>query len=147
MQIKIREAVFEDISGILQLYKQTSMDHGRILTIEQAQSIFNKMKTYPNYQAYVAEVNGEIVGTFTLAIMDNLGNIGLPSGIIEDVVVLETLQNKGIGKKMMAYAVSLCRDNGCYKVMLSSNLNRNDAHKFYESFGFKKHGYSFLIEI
>jgi predicted GNAT family acetyltransferase len=28
----------------------------------------------------------------------------------------------------------------------SSNLNRQAAHRFYESLGFRKHGYSFRIE-
>ncbi len=47
---------------------------------------------------------------------------------------------------MMNYAIKLCRENGCYKVALSSNLKREKAHAFYEKLGFKKHGYSFLVE-
>jgi GNAT superfamily N-acetyltransferase len=46
---------------------------------------------------------------------------------------------------MMQYAIQLCRRAGCYKVTLSSNLKRKSAHEFYESLGFQRHGYSFLI--
>ena len=53
----------------------SDMDDGKVLSIEQAQEIFNKMKSYPNYKIYVAEANSEIVGTFALAIMDNLSEI------------------------------------------------------------------------
>jgi GNAT superfamily N-acetyltransferase len=46
----------------------------------------------------------------------------------------------------MAYAMDICRAKGCYKLVLSSNQKREDAHRFYEKLGFTKHGYSFLIE-
>lgn len=146
MQIHVREAVIEDLANILNLYSQASMDNGKIISIDQAKLIFNKMKNYPDYKVYVAIVDGETVGTYALAIMDNLGHMGSPSGIIEDVVVRESKQGQGIGKYMMNHAVALCKDKGCYKVALSSNLKREAAHRFYESLGFSKHGYSFLIE-
>ena len=78
--------------------------------------------------------------------MDNLAHQGIPSGVIEDVVVGERYQGKGIGKAMMTYAVNVCREQGCYKVALSSNVKREKAHRFYESLGFEKHGYSFYVE-
>lgn len=147
MDITIREAVTEDLSHVLELYRQPDMDSGRSLSIEEAVSIHNKMRSYPNYKLYVALCENNIVGTFALAIMDNLANMGKPSGLIEDVVVRTEWQGKGIGKQMMNYAIELCRRNGCYKAALSSNLKREKAHKFYENLGFTKHGYSFLIEL
>ena len=146
MQVNIREVVEKDLKGILGLYNQPSMDKGKVISIEQAGIIFDKMKTYPDYKVYAVFLEEEIVGTFALAVMDNLGHNGAPSGVIEDVVVLESKQGQGIGKCMMEYAMTLCKDKGCYKAMLSSNLNREHAHRFYEALGFKKHGYSFLME-
>lgn len=78
--------------------------------------------------------------------MDNLGHLGRTSGIAEDVVVKDTLQGQGIGKQMMEFAMEKCRQKGCYKLALSSNKSREKAHKFYESIGFNKHGYSFIVE-
>lgn len=147
MDITIREAVAQDISHVLELYRQPDMDNGRSLSIEEATSIYNKMLSYPNYKLYVALCENNIIGTFALAIMDNLAHMGKPSGLIEDVVVRTEWQGKGIGKQMMNYAIELCRRNGCYKAALSSNLKREKAHKFYENLGFTKHGYSFLIEL
>lgn len=147
MKINIREAIDSDLLDILGLYKQTDMDNGNTLSVEQAQSIFNKIKNYPNYKIYIAVVDDEIIGTFALAIMDNLAHMGTPSGLIEDVVVNENWQGKGIGKQMMKFAIEHCRSYGCYKVALSSNLKRENAHRFYESLGFKKHGFSFLLDL
>jgi hypothetical protein len=39
------------------------------------------------------------------------------------------------------------KEKGCYKMTLSSNLKRESAHAFYDSLGFKKHGFSFLVEL
>jgi GNAT superfamily N-acetyltransferase len=105
------------------------------------------MMTSPNYKLFVAKYEGAIVGTFALAIMDNLAHLGKSSGLVEDVVVAKEMRSKGIGKKMMEYALDICKENNCYKMCLSSNLIRKRAHSFYENLGFKKHGYSFLIEI
>ena len=64
---------------------------------------------------------------------------------VEDVAVLPDRQGQGIGKAMMAFALERCREAGCYKMALSSNLKRGPAHAFYDALGFERHGYSFVI--
>ncbi len=118
---------------------------GGTLSLDRAQEIFAKMQTYPDYRVYVASISSEIVGVFSLLIMDNLAHLGAPSAIIEDVVVATERHRQGTGKQMMEFAIGLCRKKGCYKAALSSDLKRKAAHTFYESLGFQKHGYSFLI--
>ena len=147
MNVVIREAAEHDLQFIISLYAQPDMDNGQIISLEKAKEIFNRTKTYPFYKVYVALWNEEIIGTFELVIMNNLAHQGTPSGIIEDVVVAEEYQRKGVGKAMIQHAMRVCKEMGCYKVSLSSNLKREDAHQFYESLGFQKHGYSFYIEL
>ena len=48
---------------------------------------------------------------------------------------------------MMAAALAICREAGCYKASLSSNLKSGGAHSFYEKLGFEKHGFSFLVRL
>jgi GNAT superfamily N-acetyltransferase len=144
MNINIKEATLKDLSSILNLYS-TVLDNGNILTNEQAEILFKKMQTYPNYKVYIAENEEEIVGTFALLIMDNLAHQGTPSGVVEDVAVLNDLQGKGIGKLMMEFAMEKCKEAGCYKLVLSSNVKRTEAHAFYESLDFEKHGFSFRV--
>lgn len=144
MNILIKEATLKDLSGILNLYA-TVLDNGNVLTIEQAETLFKKMQTYPNYKVYVAEKEGDIVGTFALLIMDNLAHQGTSSGVVEDVAVMNNLQGNGIGKLMMEFAMKKCEEEGCYKLVLSSNVKRIEAHAFYASLGFEKHGFSFGV--
>jgi len=143
----IRTATESDLPDILSLYSQPDMDNGKVLTLDGAKEIFSKMSTYPDYAVYVAELDGKVVGTYALAIMDNLAHMGSKSGLIEDVVVSQSHQRQGIGKKMMEHAVEVCKSKSCYKAVLSSNVKRNNAHEFYKNLGFKIHGYSFLVEL
>ena len=55
---------------------------------------------------------------------------GTPSAIVEDVVVAQDQQGRGIGRQMMAHALQQARDAGCYKLALSSNARRKGAHAF-----------------
>ncbi|MDI9871491.1 GNAT family N-acetyltransferase [Flectobacillus roseus] len=140
----IRQATISDLPSILQLYAEV-LDKGQVLSLSEAEVLFQKMSSYPNYKVYVAEQEHQVVGTFALLIMDNLAHRGTPSGIVEDVAVQENLQGKGIGRQMMKYAMQVCSEAGCYKLVLSSNQKRVEAHAFYESLGFDKHGFSFLV--
>ena len=145
MDITMRDANEDDLVSILTLYAQLGQDDGSVLSLDEASRIFALVKNYPDYHIHVALDRDRIIGTFALLIMDNLGHMGTPSAILEDVVVTEDLRGKGVGKLMMAYANDLCRQKGCYKMTFSSNSNREAAHHFYESLGFKRHGYSFYV--
>lgn len=143
--VTLRAAEKADLPEILRLYAQPALDDGRVLSIPEAERIFDRMVRYPDYGVYIAEHAGKIVGTFALLIMENLGHMGMPSGIIEDAAVDPACQGAGVGGAMMGYAIELCGKKGCYKVALSSNLKRESAHAFYESLGFERHGYSFRV--
>jgi GNAT superfamily N-acetyltransferase len=95
---------------------------------------------------FVALDGDAVVGTYALLVMHNLAHRGMPSAIAEDVVVAADRQGQGVGRHMMAHAVAEARAAGCYKLALSSNRKRVQAHAFYESLGFAQHGLSFVIE-
>jgi GNAT superfamily N-acetyltransferase len=143
----IRPASSADLAAVLALYAQPALDNGKILPLPDAEALFHRFSTYPDYTLYVVIAGETIVGTFALLVMDNLGHLGAPSGVVEDVVVAPDQQGNGVGKAMMRFAVDRCREKGCYKLMLSSNLKRARAHAFYEQIGFTRHGYSFRVDI
>jgi GNAT superfamily N-acetyltransferase len=140
-----REASKADLPEVLRLYRQPDFEDGKVLSLGEAEHLFERVARYPDYKIYVAVLEGSIIGTFALLIMDNLGHNGAPSAIIEDVAVDPKWQRRGVGKTMMGYALQICGEKGCYKAALSSNLKREKAHAFYESLGFEHHGYSYRI--
>lgn len=143
--IEIRAATAGDLPALLALYAQLDVDRGEVLSLAQAQAIFERINSYPNYKIYVAVSGSEVIGTFELLIMDNLAHMGAKSGVVEDVVVSDSWQGQGIGKRMMEFALERCREAGCYKMALSSNQKREAAHRFYDNLGFERHGYSFRV--
>jgi GNAT superfamily N-acetyltransferase len=145
--VTLRKASAADIAAVLDLYAQPDLDDGRILTVEQGIALFERFRRYPDYTLYVAEQDKQIVGTFALLVMDNLGHLGSPSAIVEDVVVAPDRQSQGIGAAMMRFALERAREKRCYKLMLSSNAKRGRAHAFYESLGYERHGYSFRVDL
>lgn len=145
-ELSIRHATVDDLPRLLALYRQLGSDQSR-LSHETLEEIFHRIQTYPNHRIYVTELDRRVVGALTLMIMDAAGHRCLPVAIVEDVVVEQTSRGQGIGALMMAFVMERAREAGCYKLMLSSNLERESAHRFYESLGFEKHGYSYLVEL
>lgn len=141
----IRDADHGDLPGVLALYAQPDLDDGVILPLHDAERIFARFARYPDYTLYVAEMDGRIVGTFALLIMDNLGHLGAPSAVVEDVAVGPVLHGRGVGRAMMRFAMARATEKHCYKLVLSSNARRERAHGFYELLGFERHGFSFRI--
>ncbi|HYW56204.1 MAG TPA: GNAT family N-acetyltransferase [Polaromonas sp.] len=145
--LTLRPAIASDLPGVLRLYAQPDIDDGDVLALPDATRLWERMATYPNYKLHVAVEGAGVVGTFALLIMDNIGHLGAPSAIVEDVAVDPAMQGRGIGKAMMRHAITLATQSGCYKLTLSSNLKRDKAHAFYESLEFERHGYSFRMAL
>lgn len=147
MSIIIRQASTIDLPDVLVLYAQPSLDDGKVLSEDDAKKVFSQFAHYPDYRLFVAQDGQTIVGSYALLVMHNLAHCGTPSAIAEDVVVAHDHHGQGIGRQMMAHAVEQAHQAGCYKLALSSNRKRRDAHAFYESLGFAQHGLSFVIEL
>ncbi|HEY1547036.1 MAG TPA: GNAT family N-acetyltransferase [Kofleriaceae bacterium] len=145
--IVVREASEADLPAILAIYAQPELDAGDVLSLDDARDRLARFARYPDYKLYVALDAGAIVGTYALLVMDNLLHHGAPSGVVEDVGVAPDLHGRGIGKAMMQHAMQRCRERGCYKLALSSNAKRSNAHAFYASLGFEQHGVSFHVTL
>ncbi len=143
-RVEIRDASEEDLPAVLRIFAETGIDGGESFTVEEAREHFARIRERPGFRLLVATVEGEIAGTYTLAILEKLGKRGTPAGVVEDVAVAPSRQGQGIGRAMMEHAREACRGAGCYKLALSSNLRREDAHRFYDSLGFERHGFSFV---
>ncbi len=141
----IRRAVRQDLPEVLELVRLLETD-GRVLDLDSAGQLFARFQSYPNCTLYVAEYQETVIGMFVLLIMDNLAHLGAPSGILEDLVVKESFQGKGVGKYMLDFVMQACREASCYKLVLSSSLQRTAAHRFYTNLGFRQYGYCFEIK-
>lgn len=98
--------------------------------IEHSHPIEKAFLSHPDIHCFVAEYQGEIVGTGSLHLIQKTNRI---LGLIEDVVVLPKSQGKGIGKALLEKLISTSKKHGCYKTILNS---KEKNIKFYEKQGF-----------
>lgn len=86
----------------------------------------------------VAELGGRIVGMLQLFTFRHFQHRGGRCAEIESMHVVEDQRSTGVGGQLLDYAVSRAKDLGCYRIQLTSNIRRDDAHRFYEDHGFKE---------
>lgn len=134
----------EEFTVVLELLKD--LNDGKKSDETEMLKNWRKMQQYPYFKVFLAELDGKIVGTFCILICHNIGHHGKKFAILENVVITPEMRGHGLGKQMMAEALELAKKENCYKVMLSSNIKRLDAHRFYENLGFRQHGISFMVE-
>ncbi len=130
----IREIEMADLrKGFLE-----SLDSLRIasdLDHDKASEILAGILTNPDHKIFVAESDGMIVGSITLIIEQKFIHKGGKSGHIEDFVVTNKMQKKGIGSALVKYALDYARKHGCYKTILYCT---DDIVKIHERLGFTK---------
>jgi GNAT superfamily N-acetyltransferase len=110
-------------------------------------AVLADMARYPDFRAYLVLERGVPVASFSLMIFSSPSHQGTRQALLDAVVVTKARRGAGIGDAMIARAMDLATEAGCYKMMLSSNLKRADAHRFYERIGFSQHGISFGITL
>ena len=103
---------------------------------QEYHAAFDAIAASPSNVLYVAEIEGEIVGTLQLTFIPGLDYLGAERMLIEAVRVARERRNSGLGKAMIAQAVDIARRRGCQRVELTSSASRKDAHRFYERLGF-----------
>jgi len=147
----IRRAREEDLPALVALFAADEIGgHGDTTDAEAYDDYlraFNAIEASANEQLFVAELGGEIAGTFQIMFNRTLTGRGGLSMIIEAVQTRGDLRGRGIGAKMIEHAVSEAKRRGCRLVQLTSNMARSDAHRFYERLGFAKSHYGFKMKL
>jgi GNAT superfamily N-acetyltransferase len=145
-KLKFDLATKVDLPMLNGLYAE--MDDRPLMSDEKILEIWERIQQVPEYYIYLAYLEERAIGTFSLLFLPTMMHRGFHrSAILDSVAISKDYRGRGWGTKMMQKALSICADAGCYKVTLSSNLTRDRAHQFYESLGFKQHGWSFSYQL
>jgi GNAT superfamily N-acetyltransferase len=151
LNVSIRQANREDLADIIALFASDTVGgHGDTTDMEALPdylTAFEQIMAAPNETLYVAQLDGEVVGTFQTTALRKLVGRGSSSLMIEAVQTRADMRGKGIGEAMMRFAVDVAREQGFSKVQLTSNKERRDAHRFYERVGFEPSHLGFKIRL
>ena len=97
-----------------------------------------ELEADPNQMMMLAVLKGETVGTIQLTFIPGIAGLGTKRCLVEAVHIAPAHRSRGLGTRMIQWAIEQARDRGCGIVQLTSNKKRLDAHRFYERLGFLK---------
>ncbi|KWX86965.1 GCN5 family acetyltransferase [Paenibacillus riograndensis] len=133
----IRESVPEDAPSIEQLYRMLLPEQKDIMVMPER---IRQIRNHPDSFLFVYEVEGTVVATVHLHLCMDALSCERPFAVIERVVTAPEARGRGYGAALMRHAEETAAARGALKVMLSSNRNRADAHRFYEKLGYDGDG-------
>ncbi len=146
--MSVRRATEADLPRLIELMAQLRPDEPEAedpSRVEDYARVLARM-TAQGQSVLVAEEDGRVAGALVLAIVENITHKGAPYAIIENVVVDEAARGKRLGEALIEQAIAEARRAGCYKVSLTSNKRRTEAHRFYERLGFVQTHEAFRID-
>ena len=146
----IRQATEEDIPRILELYRELAITTSEVElswspSPDDYRRVLAEICAAPGHELLVAEDQGQVVGTMVLLIVPNLSHGACPWALVENLVIGHGNRRRGLGRLLMDYAIARARDAGCYRIVLSSDKRRREAHRFYRSLGFQASAHGFRL--
>jgi len=90
----------------------------------------------PASAAYVAEVDGELLGVIAVHVCPFFERDG-SQGRITALVVSDRVRRGGVGSRLVEAAESFAASRGCVRMEVTSSDRRVDAHAFYERLGYE----------
>ncbi|MBD9445849.1 MULTISPECIES: GNAT family N-acetyltransferase [unclassified Rhizobium] len=150
-QTTIREARSSDVAALVAIFAADELGgHGDTTAPEifgKYLRAFERIASSPDQTLYVAERDGQVVGTFQTMVVTSLIGRGSSSMIIEAVQTRGDMRGQGIGAQMIEFAIAEAKRRGLRLVQLTSNASRTDAHRFYERLGFKQSHLGFKMAL
>lgn len=149
--LEFRKAVRGDLRAIVTLLAEDDLGAGREdlsdPVAETYEKAFAAINEDPNQFLAVVELDGVIVGTLQISILHGLSRKGAIRGQIEGVRIARACQGRGVGSRVLAWAIDYCRSKGCSIVQLTSDVSRTAAHDFYKKLGFSASHIGFKLSL
>jgi len=142
MELVFRRAREEDLPAIVAMLADDGLGAGRedaSLPLDPGYvAAFRAIDADANQMLVLAETpGGEPVGTMQLGFLPGLSMKGTWRAQVEAVRIASPYRGRGLGRRMMEWAMDQARARGCGLMQLTTHVTRNDAHRFYAGLGFE----------
>jgi len=98
---------------------------------------FEAIDKDPNNELVVAEdQDGNAIATLQLTFTPYITHQGGWRASMEGVRVASHFRGTGLGKQLLTWAIARARQRRCHVIQLTTDKQRADALRFYETFGF-----------
>ena len=96
----------------------------------------------PNIHYIIAEIDGKVIGFAGLHIQKIFHHCGKVAEV-QEIYIDPSFRNKKIGNLLLQHLKKIANKNRCKMFEVASNINRTNAHRFYEQVGLIKTHYKF----
>ena len=142
--VSMREAAIDDFEGLVSLFQQLQPKVN--IDKERVRSFYEEMISSDKHFGWIAIENGKIVGYIDVVLRTYHFSFEFVARI-ETTIVDEKHRRSGIATELVKKCEDKAREMGCKVIELDSMLDREAAHTFYESCGYRKRGYLFSKKI
>lgn len=137
----VRRAVAADLPEIVALLADDDLGRTREIVSDPVDpcyaAAFARIDGDPDDVLIVATTgDGRVIGTLQFTVLTHLARRGARRGQIEGVRVASGARGRGVGAKMVLWAIAEARSRGCSLVQLTTDQARAGAHDFYRKLGF-----------
>ena len=130
----IKPVTVEVLPQLALLFEELS---GNQTNIAKMAENFEWMQLNDDYILLGAFLDQKLVGSLMGIICRDLVGECKPFMVIENVIVSGEFRGRGIGKELMLAIEKIGIERGCYYVIFVSGAKRIEAHRFYESLGYR----------
>ncbi|MFD9625312.1 GNAT family N-acetyltransferase [Peribacillus muralis] len=139
--VTFRNAAATDLSEIVQMLADDVLGRERERyenpLPESYIQAFESIDSDRNNELIVACLDGQIVGVQQITFTPYLTHQGGWRATIEGVRTAASQRGKGIGSKLIQYAIERAKERGCHLIQLTTDKTREETLRFYEHLGFK----------
>ena len=151
MDLIFREANQNDIEALVVLLADDILGASRedpAKPLNQRYSdAFESIQKDPNNELIVVESDSHLAGMLQLTFIPFLTHKGSWRCLIEGVRIAKAYRGKGLGSEFIGWAIKRAKERHCTIVQLTSDKQRPDALRFYESIGFNASHEGFKLRI
>lgn len=140
--MKFRKATSGDVPTLVELIADDALGSTRenytIPLPKTYYDAFDRIDSDPNQELIVVENEAnQIIAVFQMTFIPYLTYQGGIRAQIEGVRVHKDHRGLGIGKVVFEWAIQRAQERGAHLLQLTTDKQRPDAIRFYESLGFK----------
>src|SRR5699024_4374795 len=136
----IRKAYIKDLPDIVRMLADDEFGSQREKyedpLPEEYYQAFNAIDSQIGNQILIATENQVVISCRQLTIIPGLARQGMKRAKIEGARVDGKERGKGTGEALLKKAIAIAESEACGLVQLTTDKQRNDAHRFYEQLGF-----------
>ena len=146
-----RDANAEDIPGIIRMLADDPLGQQRENPDEPLQdsyyTAYQHIQDDPNNSLIVAVAEQQVIAVMQLTFIPNLTYQGSWRALIEGVRVAAGQRARGIGKRLLEYAIERARQRGCRLLQLTTDRQRPQALAFYQRLGFSDSHHGLKLQL